>query len=378
MVAKRVLVVGSYAPSLLGFRGPLIAAMIRAGHSVAAAAPEMDERTAKALRALGAVPRIIRLSNTSLNPAGLFDSVRAVRILIRREKPDAVLAYTIKPVVAASIAAKEEGVETMVALITGAGYALTDGSELKRRISRAAAIFLYRVALRRSDVIIFQNPDDDLLFRELRLVPSGRPTHIVNGSGVDLVRYAPTPISANPAFLMIARLLKDKGVREFGQAAKRLKHQYPQIPVILAGDLDPSPDSLSRAELDDLIDCGVDYRGQVHDVRPLISECSVYVLPSYREGTPRSVLEAMAMGRAIITTDAPGCRETVRDGENGFLVRPRDSAALFGAMMRFVDEPDLARKMGAASRRIAEAKYDVCQVNSHILALAGLERGEIR
>jgi len=141
---------------------------------------------------------------------------------------------------------------------------------------------------------------------------------------------------------------------------------------VLVGDLDPSPDSLDRHELDELIRCGVDYLGHVADVRPAIASCSVYVLPSYREGTPRSVLEAMAMGRAIITTDAPGCRETVREGENGLLVPPRDADSLFDAMMRFVDEPDLARTMGAASRRLAEAKYDVRQVNADLLRYARL------
>jgi glycosyltransferase involved in cell wall biosynthesis len=140
----------------------------------------------------------------------------------------------------------------------------------------------------------------------------------------------------------------------------------------LVGDFDPSPDSISRQELEELVRCGIDYKGHVGDVRPAIAACSVYVLPSYREGTPRSVLEAMAMGRAIVTTDAPGCRETVVDGENGVLVKPRDPGSLFEAMMRFVEEPALAKAMGAASRRLAEAKYDVHKVNADLLRYAGL------
>jgi glycosyltransferase involved in cell wall biosynthesis len=295
-----------------------------------------------------------------------------MRALIRAERPDVVLAYTIKPVIVAALAGRAERVPRIVSLITGAGYAFTGGRELKRRVSRAAAALLYRLALKRSDVIIFQNPDDERLFRELRLVPKTRETQVVNGSGVDLDRFAPAPVPARTSFLMIARLLKDKGIREFAEAAKRVKAVHPDTPITLVGDFDPSPDSLTCKELDELVRCGVHYRGHLDDVRPAIADCSVYVLPSYREGTPRSVLEAMAMGRAIITTDAPGCRETVIEGENGFLVPPRDSNALFEAMTRFVDDPAIAAAMGKASRRLVEAKYDVRQVNSDLLRYAGL------
>lgn len=369
---KKVLVVGSYAPSLITFRGPLIRDIIRCGHSVVAAAPAMDEETANALREMGAEPRQIAISNVSLNPAALLGSVRRMRALIRETRPDVLLAYTIKPVIVGALAGRSERVPRIVSLITGAGYAFTGGQELKRRVSRAAASVLYRLALKRSDVMIFQNPDDERLFRDLGLVGSDRETQIVNGSGVDLDHFGCAPLPGQIAFLMIARLLKDKGIREFSEAAKRLKAAHPEVPITLVGDLDPSPDSLSRKDLDDLVRSGVDYRGYLADVRPAIAACSVYVLPSYREGTPRSVLEAMAMGRPIVTTDAPGCRETVVDGQNGFLVRPRDSNSLLRAMMRFVENPSIAAPMGEASRRLAEAKFDVRDVNANLLRYAGL------
>jgi glycosyltransferase involved in cell wall biosynthesis len=171
---------------------------------------------------------------------------------------------------------------------------------------------------------------------------------------------------------MIARLLRDKGIREFAAAARRLKGAHPEIPITLVGDFDPSPDSLTREELDELIRCGVEYKGFLADVRPAIAACSVYVLPSYREGTPRSVLEAMAMGRAIVTTDAPGCRETVIDGENGLLVPPRDADALYEAMLRFVERPELAEAMGNASESLARKKYEVGRINANLLRYAGL------
>lgn len=372
MMIKRVLVLGSFAPSLVHFRGPLIAAIVERGHCVIAAAPEIDEHTAGSLRELGAEPVDVPLRNVSLSPLSLLRSHRAVRALIRERRPDIVIAYTIKPVILAALAGHAEGVGRIVSLITGAGYAFTGGSEPKRLLSRAAASLLYRWALGRSDVIVFQNPDDERLFRRLRLVPPGRTTRIVNGSGVDLAKYAPAPLPPGASFLMIARLLKDKGIREFAEAAKRLKAAHPEIPIALVGPFDPSPDSLGREELAELIRCGIDYKGPMADVRPAIAGCSVYVLPSYREGTPRSVLEAMAMGRAIITTDAPGCRETVIHGENGFLVQPRDSGSLFAAMIRFVEDPDLAPTMGQASRRLAEAKFDVDDVNAKLLRYAGL------
>ena len=171
---------------------------------------------------------------------------------------------------------------------------------------------------------------------------------------------------------MIARFLKDKGVREYGEAAARLKRSHPEVEVALAGWLDESPDAIDAADLERFAAAGLTLLGRLDDVRPAIAAASVYVLPSYREGTPRSVLEAMAMARAIITTDAPGCRETVIDGDNGFLVPPRDVDSLHRAMLRFVEQPELAAPMGRGSRRLAEQRYDVTEVSRTLMNYAGL------
>jgi glycosyltransferase involved in cell wall biosynthesis len=370
MSPKRVLVVAPFAPSFIPFRGALIATLVEQGHMVVAAAPELDAETARGLSELGAKPIDIPLQNASLNPLSFLKSLAAMRALMRAEPPDVVFGYAIKPVIITALAGRAERVGRIVSVITGLGYAFTGGREPKRVISCAVASMLYRLALRRSDVIVFLNPDDQKLFRDLRLVPRGKPTHIIDGEGLDIDYFSPAPLPTGAAFLMIARLLKDKGIREFAEAAKRLKINYPEVPIALVGPLYPSPDSLTQAELDDLIRSGIDYKGVMNDVRPAIAECSVYVLPSYREGTPRSVLEAMAMGRAIITSDAPGCRETVIHGENGLLVQPRNPESLYDAMLRFVREPSLASKMGAASRAMAERKYDVKKVNSNLLRYA--------
>jgi glycosyltransferase involved in cell wall biosynthesis len=372
MSGKTILILGSFAPSLVHFRGALIAAMVERGHRVVAAAPAMSADVAKKLQVLGAEPRELKLVNASLNPLEMLQSLQEVRSIIREVRPDVLIAYTIKPVILGALAGKTERVPRIVSLITGVGYAFTGGREPKRLVSRVIATPLYRLALSRSDTVIFQNRDDEALFRNLRLLPGHRPAHIVNGSGIDLDHFQPVPLPERPSFLMIARLLKDKGIREFAAAAKRLKADHPDVPIALVGYLDPSPDSLTQAELDDLIAHGIDYKGALDDVRPAIAEASIYVLPSYREGTPRSVLEAMAMGRAVVTTDAPGCRETVENGVNGVLVPPRDAETLYEAMMRFVREPELAAVMGPKSRQLAEAKYDVHKVNAEMLRLAGL------
>ena len=369
---RRVVVFGSYAPSLTIFRGPLIREMARAGHQVFAVAPGLTEEIGEQIRALGGIPVEIELGRGSLNPFRALATTRHFRALIRKLRPDVVIAYTVTPIVLGAAAAKSEGVSRFVALITGLGYAFTGGREPKRLLSRLLGLMMYRRALRRADVAVFQNPDDREEFRRLGLLPARLPTGIVNGSGVDLDHYQPAPLPDRLSFLMIARFLKDKGVREYGEAAARLKSSHPEVEVALAGWLDDSPDAIDAAELERFAAAGLRLLGRLDDVRPAIAASSVYVLPSYREGTPRSVLEAMAMGRAIITTDAPGCRETVVHGDNGVLVPPRDADGLYQAMMRFVEQPDLAAPMGRRSRRLAEQKYDVVEVSRALMTYAGL------
>lgn len=371
-MGRRVALLGSFAPSLINFRGPLIAEMIARGHEVFAIAPGMDAVTGAQLRALGAEPVEVTLGATSLNPLVSLRSQHELRDKLSAIRAETMIAYTIKPVVLGAPAARAAGVERFVPLITGLGYAFTGGLEPRRLVARAAASLMYRRAFASSDVAIFQNPDDLADFRRMRLLPRGTPTAIVNGSGVDLDHFAQAPVPKAPSFLMMARLLGDKGVREYAEAARRLKALHPHIRVSIAGWIDPSPNAISPAELDAIVSSGVDYLGRLEDTRGAIADHSVYVLPSYREGTPRSVLEAMAVGRAIITSDAPGCRETVIEGENGFLVRPRDAESLLAAMLRFVEDPSLAQWMGARSRTLAVAKYDVRAVSAELLAHAQL------
>ncbi len=369
---RKILLLGSLAGSLINFRGPLIAAMAERGHEVFAAAPDIDPDVAAKLVALGATPVPVMLGRTSLNPVATWRSARQLRGTVKRIAPDVMIAYTIKPVVLGAVAARAAGVPFFAAMITGLGYAFLGGLSPKRLAIRLVAMLMYRRALGASQLVIFQNEDDRSDFRRMRLLSAAKPTIIVNGSGVDLSHFWPEPAPARTGFLMIARFLRDKGIREYGAAAARLKSEFPDVPVRLAGWLDEGPDSISQAELDSILAGGVENLGLLADVRPAIAASSVYVLPSYREGTPRTVLEAMALGRAVITTDAPGCRGTVVDGENGLLVPVADAGALYRAMRRFVVEPGLAQRMGEASLRLVREKFDVNQVNAAILEATGL------
>jgi glycosyltransferase involved in cell wall biosynthesis len=255
-------------------------------------------------------------------------------------------------------------------MITGLGFAFTDGAGVKRRISELVATQLYRRALKRASTIIFQNQDDFAFFRERRIL-GGRDATVVNGSGIDLSHFEPAPLPSGPDFLMIARLLGNKGVREYAAAAAKLKAKHPHARFRLVGYHAPGPDAVSPEEAESWSGA-VDFLGKLEDVRPAIAQARVYVLPSYREGTPRSTLEALAMGRPVVTTDAVGCRETVNEGVNGFRVPVRDVNSLAEAMERFILEPELADTMGRESRLLAERRFDVHSVNAGILEAAGL------
>jgi glycosyltransferase involved in cell wall biosynthesis len=234
---------------------------------------------------------------------------------------------------------------------------------------------LYRIGLKSASGVFFLNPDDLALFSKLDLIPDRVEKTLLNGIGVDLDWYQPCALPNEPVFLLVARLLADKGLREYQRAAQRLKARYPSARFLLAGDLDSNPMCIRAAEMASWqADGAIEYLGHLDDVRPAFAAARVYVLPSYREGTPRTVLEAMAMGRPIVTTDAPGCRETVVDGVNGFLVPVRDDVALETAMERFILDPSLAERMGRESLAIAREKYDVHKVNAVIMAAMGLER----
>lgn len=365
----KILIVAGLSRSLVRFRGDLIKEWLKLGHSVDAAAPGSD--VAGELQQMGATYHSIPLKRTGLNP--LEDLLLFGRLLglLVRVKPDYLFLYTIKPVIYASLASFFLPSIKVITMITGLGYIFTGGERSK--LLKYLVHWLYRLALRKSMVVFFQNPDDRDEFVNLKLVNAEK-TQLINGSGVNLDYFKPAALPEPPlTFLLIARLLLDKGIIEYAEAAKIIKEKYPAVTFRLIGSFYDYPASVSKADLEEWVRSGViDYPGSVSDVRPEIARAHVYVLPSYREGTPRSTLEAMAMGRPVITTDAPGCRETVVEGVNVFLVPVKDVQALAGAMEKFILEPELAERMGKESRRLAEEKFDVREVNSIIIKSMGL------
>lgn len=364
-----ILVIGGLANSLVNFRGAMLAEMVRRGHVVTSCAAEDSPGIVNELAAMGVRYVPLHFKRAGLNP--FSDLVLLLRLvkLLRELRPDIVFTYTIKPVIYGSLACRMTGVARCYAMITGLGYAFMGGTGLRQRLVGKLAPLLYRVALAGNAGVFFQNRDDLALFAKTGLLRAQHRALVINGSGVDIDYFRPAPLPAGPVvFLLIARLLKDKGIFEYAAAAASIKQRYPDTIFRLMGPLDPNPAAIGKDQIDTWHRAGVlEYLGEVKDVRPHLAACNVYVLPSYREGTPRTVLEAMAMGRPIITTDAPGCRETVINGNNGFLVPVKDAAALAEAMQTFITHPELIPRMGRCGREITEIKYDVRKVNAAIL-----------
>lgn len=368
----RIAVVGTVSSSLVSFRGPLLKALVDEGHEVFAFAVDYDESGMDAVRALGAVPVAYCMDRTGTNPVSDVRATLGLARLLRRHRIELMLSYFIKPVVYGTLAGVLAGVRQRFAMLPGLGYAFTESDDagLRQRLLRGLLVRMLRFALARNRSLVLYNADDVAEVQRHSLVAPDKIAR-VNGTGIDLAQYAVCPpVTAPLTFLLAARLLREKGIAEYAEAARRVRRQAPQVRFVLLGGLDTSAWALQRDEVQQWVDEGVlEWPGQVPDIRPWLEQASVYVLPSYREGVPRSNQEAMAMGRPLITTDAPGCRETVRDGENGFLVPVRDAERLAGAMLRFVNQPSLVASMGAASRRLAEERFDVHAINRQLLAI---------
>lgn len=373
---KKFLLMAGLPESLLNFRGPLLRALMAERLQVHVAAPDLPASSAirQQLESIGVFVHEVALKRAGINPLADLLTIYHLWRLMRRIKPDFSLGYTIKPVIYGSIAACLAGVPRRFALITGLGYAFIGDAGQRSWLKKIVRV-LYRAALGRVHKIFFQNPDDELLFHSLEIIkPSDRKTVVVNGSGIDVDSFSIAPLPKTTQFLLIARLLGDKGVREYVEAATVVRRHHPKVRFGLVGWIDENPDAISEKELRHWIETeDVQFYGRLADVKPAIAESSVYVLPSYREGTPRTVLEAMAMGRPIITTDAPGCRETVVDGYNGFLVPVKAIDELVAALLKFIENPDLIARMGKRSRQIAEGKYDVNKVNEQMLKAMGIK-----
>lgn len=367
---QTVAVITSAAESLLHFRGPLLAEMIRRNLTVYALAPNLDDRIEARLRAVGIRPVSIDMERTGMRPLRDLRSAWSLMRTLRALRPDATFCYFIKPVIYGTIGARLAGVRRRYALIAGLGYVFTDDGAptVRRRLLAAIVAGLYRLALNACDIVFFQNRDDLQEMCRLTALPRNRAA-LTNGTGIDLSHFGETPVPGGPpVFLFIGRILREKGVEDFVAAARLLRARFPQAEFRIVGGYDTNPGAISAAQV--AKEGWADIVGEpisLADVRPAIAACSVFVLPSYREGKPRSTQEALAMGRAVITTDVPGCRDTVESGVNGFLVKVRDPNDLAAAMEHFLLDANLARRMGRESRKLAEDRFDVHRINDLIL-----------
>jgi glycosyltransferase involved in cell wall biosynthesis len=352
----RVALVINTSWNIWNFRASLVRALQAAGHEVLAIAPP-DDYSARLESELGCRYVPILMENKGTNPVKDALLTRRFYQIYRRERPDVVLHYTIKPNIYGSIAARAAGVPS-INNVSGLGTAFI----VKNLVSRVV-LGLYRIAFRFPHKVFFQNGDDRQLFLENGLVKANI-TDLLPGSGVDTKRFRPAATFTRQTpfvFLMVARVLYEKGIVEYFEAAKLVRQAVPGTRVQLLGGLDEAGGvGVARATFEEWLKAGdIEYLGRSDDVAAHIHQADCVVLPSYREGTPKTLLEAAACGKPIVTTDVPGCRETVQDGHNGYLCQVRSGADLAAKMLQVLQLPgaDLQR-MAQASRQLAETKFD--------------------
>jgi glycosyltransferase involved in cell wall biosynthesis len=361
----KVVVLSSFTTSLFWFRIDMMKSFLDEGYEVVAVGEAPEDQWREKFQELGIRYRSIPVQRNGLNPLHDMKTLGALRKLLKEEKPDKIFAYQAKTVIYGGLAARLCGIHDVYPLIAGVGSVFL-GSGLKRKIVRSILVTEYRMGMKKAPNVFFQNNDDLKVFTDNRIIPVEKAV-MLNGSGVNIEKFLPTPLPEEESFLCISRLIRDKGVCEYLDAAREIRKRHPNVRCVLAGPYDTNISAIKPEDVQPYIDDGsVEYLGEQKDVYPYLRSCTAYVLPSYHEGTPKTVLEAMACGRPTITTDAPGCRETVTDGVNGYLVRVKDVAAIVDAMEKIIADPEKTAEMAINARRIAEDKYDVNKVNKRI------------
>lgn len=372
---KKIVLIGNIASMITNFRKELVIELVSRGYTVYCYAYGYTEKEQKEVSDWGAIPKAHFINPKGMNPVKDLKAVYLLMKELKQLQPDIVFSTFIKPVIFGSLAAKLARVPKVIGMIEGLGNAFTpykEGKTQKAKIVQAIQILLYKISLPFLDKLIFLNPDDKKdLVDSYRI--STKSTAILGGIGVDLERfgYQEVDITKEVSFLFIARLLKEKGIFEYLEAARKIKAEYPTVRFTIIGGFDEgNPFAISKDALDDYIKHGViEYLGYVDNVPEVIANSSVFVLPSYREGVPRSTQEAMAIGRAVITTDVPGCRETVVHRKNGLLVPVYSVDELAQAMRYFVENKQEILNMGIESRKMAEQKFDIAKVNDKLISI---------
>ena len=375
----KILIIGTVASSLYTFRKDFILSLIDKGFTVHAFTSDSNPKELDKIATLGAIPSHYQLSRGGLNP--YEDILNTINLYqqIKNIQPDIVFSYFIKPVIYGTLAAKLAKVPKKIAMIEGLGFAFTEqpeGYSKKAKIVQRVQVALFKLALPLADKVIFLNPDDPIDLLKSHHI-GVKKIEVLGGIGLNLKEYPYQPISleSQTRFLFIARLIREKGIFDFVEAAKLVKKIYPNVIFTVLGGIDEhAHGAMTKFQLDELVQSNIiEYPGQVNNVSEWIANSHVFVLPSYyREGVPRSTQEAMAVGRAIITTDVPGCRETVVDGVNGFLVPKWNPQALAEKMIYFIENPEQIQAMGEQSYKIAQEKFDARKVNERLLKILGV------
>lgn len=368
----KIAVLSSFTTSLFWFRIDMMRSFQKAGYEVLAVGDGSEAEWAERFAELGIRYRQIPVQRNGTNPMSDMKTLTALNRLLKEEKPDKIFAYQAKTVIYGGIAARMNGIREFYPLIAGVGSVFL-GDSPKQKLIRSILVTEYRLGMAKAPKVFFQNRDDLKVFTDHKILPEEKAV-MLHGSGVNVEKFTPSPLPEKPGFLCISRLIRDKGVGEYLEAARKLHQRRPDVKCVLVGPFDTNPSAIKPEDLQPYIDDGsVEYVGEQKDVQPWLKACTAYVLPSYHEGTPKTVLEAMACGRPAITTDAPGCRETVTDGVNGYLVPVRDVDAIVTAMEQMLDDPAKTAEMATAARQIAEEIFDVHKINLKIRQTMGIE-----
>lgn len=372
-IHMNIAVIGGVPQSLTTFRGELIKEIKNKGHNVCALAGGEEPHVTALLDSFGVKFVSYPIERTKLNPFSDLATLWFLYRWFKDNKIDMVFSYTAKPIIWGGLARRMAGVKYFHAMVTGLGRQFSFDSGKERLLSSFIAR-LYQLALVNADSVIFQNRDDQQFFIDQGITPETL-THRVNGSGVDLKHYTCSPLPDGPiTFIAIGRLLAEKGFREYVQAAIEVSESYPEARFQIVGMKDNGKNAITERELETWsAHPNIEFLGKVDDSAISLSRCHVFVLATYlREGVPRTILEALAIGRPVITTDSVGCRDAITHGENGLLVEPRSVEELTTAMIELIANPQCLKKMAHNARRTAEERYDVVKVNAHMLQIMDL------
>lgn len=356
----KIVFLTGHAPSVYMFRLDCMKRLQADGFQVSVFAPETPEEWAASFEEHEISYTQIKMEKNSTNPISDFKAYLQIRKELKKLQPEVVFCDHAKMIIYGLLAAKHCHIRHRFVMMGGVGSVLRDAPEsLFRKIIQRILAFEYRASVPCATKVFFQNRDDVALFERYRFICKNQVV-MVPGSGINLDRFPAEPLPKNRDFLFVGRLIRDKGLVEAMDSARRVRKEFPDMKLHIVGYFDPNQTMMQQSDLQPYIEDGtVVFHGKQSDVFPYVRDSFAFVLPSYHEGTPRSVLEAMSVGRPVITTDAPGCRETVVDGYNGYLVPVKTTEPLAEAMKKLCANRELAIKMGKNGRKRAEEVFDV-------------------